>query len=710
MDWNFKPVPCMNLAAFLAFAAAFFGGAMAFLVGWSERHSFARRTFVAGMALLTAESVFSGLSLNAATGDEAIFFLNGSLIGMSLLPGAWLLFSLTYGRGNYREFLKKWLPVLVLAFLLPVLLVCWSKGGIITNASRGEAGRWIFAPSVPGFALNLLFLIGAVLVLMNLERTFRAAVGTIRWRIKFIVLGVAVLFAARAYTSSQVLLFRGWDTSFQMVNSGALLVAGVLMFRGLLRAGHFDLEVYPSQTVLRNSLTVMLAGIYLFVIGLFAKVVAYFGGDKAFALEIFVVLAALVLLGILLLSDRLRLYFTRFVSRHFQRPFHDYRAVWRSFSEATAACVTPAEFCQTVIKLVANEFQVLSATIWLMDENKERFVFAASTFLSESLAAGLAPAKRDMTGLIGALQKHAEPVDIDASLETWATALRKCHPEEFRRGGNRVCVPLIVRGELLGLVILGDRVSGETFSSQDFDLLKSLGNQMAASLLNLRLSQHLMRARELEAFQVMSAFFVHDLKNAASSLNLLLQNLPVHFDDPAFRQDALRGTAKTVAHINHLIERLGQLRHELKIKTESGDLNAVVSAVLEDLKMDAGATLTRELRPLPKVLLDPEQMRKVVTNLVLNAREAVSRDGRIRVETDRYDGWVVVSVADNGCGMSPDFLKRSLFRAFQTSKKNGLGIGMFHSKMIVEAHQGRIEVESEPGRGTIFRVLLPLPA
>ena len=93
----------MTNPAILAFAAAFFGGVMAFLVGWSERHSFARRIFVSGMALLTIESIFSGLSLNSASAEETVFFLNCSLIGMSLLPGTWLCFTLAYGRGNYRD-------------------------------------------------------------------------------------------------------------------------------------------------------------------------------------------------------------------------------------------------------------------------------------------------------------------------------------------------------------------------------------------------------------------------------------------------------------------------------------------------------------------------------------------------------------------------------------------------------------------------------
>ena len=122
-----------------------------------------------------------------------------------------------------------------------------------------------------------------------------------------------------------------------------------------------------------------------------------------------------------------------------------------------------------------------------------------------------------------------------------------------------------------------------------------------------------------------------------------------------------------------------------------------------------GVELVKELHPLPKVVVDPEQLQSVVTNLLLNARRRW--DGRqIRVETSQCEGRAVLSVADNGCGMSPDFLRDSLFRPFQTTKKKGLGIGMFQSKMIVEAHRGNIQVESEPGKGTKFGVLLPLTA
>ncbi len=386
----------------------------------------------------------------------------------------------------------------------------------------------------------------------------------------------------------------------------------------------------------------------------------------------------------------------------------DYRTVWRKFTEATASCVSQSELCQASVKSITDIFQALSVTIWLVDEKKERLVFAASTFLSGARAENLAPQKDRLAEIIQHLQQHHEPADIDVAKETWAEFLRQCHPEEFRKGGNRVCVPMIVGDEILGVIILGDRVGGAPFSWQDFDLLKCIGDQVAAGLLNTRLSQKLVQAKELEAFQTMSAFFVHDMKNTANTLNLMLQNLPVHFDNPEFRADALRGVAKTVGRINHLIGRLGSIRSELQIKPVEADLNAVIAKALEGWEEIAGLNLKKEFTALPKFLFDPEQMLKVATNLIFNAREAVAQDGQVQIHTAQKNGYIILTVTDTGCGMSPEFLNRQLFRAFQTTKKNGLGIGMFQSKMIVEAHKGRLEVESESGKGTTFRVVLPL--
>ena len=699
----------MSNADTLGFASALFGGVLALMVAWNKRRSVAHWAFVAGMVALALEDVCFALTADAASPEEMVYWQNWRLVAMSFLPGIWLFFSLTYARGNYSEFLKRWRLVLVAAFLLPIGLAILFGNDLIVRVVQTETGHLTFGLGIPGTVLNLLSLVVSVLVLMNLERTYRAAVGTMLWRIKFMILGLGVIFAVRAYVGSQVLLFHAVNLSLEAVTATAMLLGGVLILRSLFRAGHFNTDVYPSQSALHNSLTVLLAGAYLLIVGVFAKVVVFLGGDASFTLKAFVLLVILVLLAIVLLSDRVRLHARRFVSRHFQRPLYDYRSVWRRFTEETASCVKPAELCQAAVKLVADIFQALSVTIWLVDDKRENFVFATSTFLSETKAINLKPQSADAMEVMRALEEHPDPIDLDASKEGWTTVLRHCHPDEFRKGGHRVCVPMMSGGEVLGLMILGDRVGGASFSWQDFDLLKCIADQVAASLLNVQLSQKLLQAKEMEAFQTMSAFFVHDLKNTTSTLNLMLKNLPVHFNDPEFRADALRGISKTVAHINRLIGRLSLLRHELQIKPVESDLNEVVVKALAGWEEAAGVNLIKSLGALPKIPLDQEQMLKVVTNLVLNAREAVLPAGEVRIETAQSNDRVILTVSDNGCGMDPEFLSRSLFRPFQTTKKNGLGIGLFQSKMIVEAHKGKVQVESQPGKGTTFRIILPLP-
>jgi putative PEP-CTERM system histidine kinase len=711
----------MSTAVTLHFASALFGGAIALIAVFRQRRSLAGWLFIAGMALLSCESIFAALMADAVVAEEVVHWENWALITMSFLPGVWLLFSLSFARGNYREFLAKWRLVAGAAFLIPITLVLCSHGKLVAGAVFLPASdQWLFPLTLAGWTLCWVSLLSAVLILMHLERTFWASVGTMRWRIKFMMLGLGVLFAARVYTSSQALLLSvqvpigdrvlsltGPESAAATVNSAALLLGCLLMLRSLFR-GSSDVAVYPSHAGLHKSVTVLVAGVYLLIVGVFAKLVQWLGLTGSFPLRTFLILVSLVLVTVLLLSDRVRLYARRFVSRYLQRPLYDYRTVWRRFTEGTATRVTERELCQASVKLAADIFQTLSVSIWLVDDKQENLAFAASTSLSEAMAEKLRPSRQEATELTQVMRNRPDPVDVEYSDDNWAVTLRRCHPSEFEEGGSRVCVPMIAAGELQGLMILGDRVGGALFSLQDFDLLKCVGDQIAAGLLNSKLSQKLLQAKELEAFQTMSAFFVHDLKNTASTLNLMLKNLPVHFSNPAFREDALRGIAKSGQHIDNLITRLGVLRHDLQIRAVESDLNDLVSRVLATWDGVTKVRLVKHLAPVPKILLDQEQIHKVVTNLLLNAAEAVPQDGEIRVETSQRNGWVVLTVADNGCGMAPEFLHHSLFRPFQTTKKDGFGIGMFQSKMIVEAHGGRVEVESQLNQGTTFTVLLPV--
>jgi signal transduction histidine kinase len=187
----------------------------------------------------------------------------------------------------------------------------------------------------------------------------------------------------------------------------------------------------------------------------------------------------------------------------------------------------------------------------------------------------------------------------------------------------------------------------------------------------------------------------------------MLENLPTHFDDPEFREDALRGLGSAVRRITEFIDRLGSLRRKMEMRPEKADLNQLVIAALEGIGTSPELELVSDLETCKPVLADREQIQSVITNLLINAKDAVNGRGRIRVSTSEENDRVVLSVEDNGCGMTPEFLSESLFRPFHTTKKKGLGIGMFQSKMIVEAHGGSMVARSAPQHGTTFVVTLP---
>jgi putative PEP-CTERM system histidine kinase len=246
----------------------------------------------------------------------------------------------------------------------------------------------------------------------------------------------------------------------------------------------------------------------------------------------------------------------------------------------------------------------------------------------------------------------------------------------------------------------------EPFTPEDNNFLKVIADQTATSLFNLRLVQRLARTQQLAALQTLSVFFVHDLKNLTSNLAMTLQNLPAHYDNPAFRDDLLRLIADSVARLDGMRGRLSLLTQPLALHCTETDLNELVHTITVNLKPSLTVPLVMDLQPLPPLQIDPEQIEKVLVNLLLNAQEAAATSGEIRVATKCLHDRVVLSVHDHGCGMSREFMEQALFQPFQTTKRQGLGIGLFQSKMIVEAHQGSIEVESAAGKGSTFRILL----
>lgn len=659
--------------------------------------------FFAGMALLAAEQVLDQKALIAQSGKEMRFWLSLSMWVNSFLPVCWLTFSLTYARGNAAEFLRRWKWALVGAALLPPLIMTGAAGPLLADPLGESRGIVLFlGPAKVWLVLLLVLTLG---VIINLEKTFGTSVGMSRWRIKYMFLGTAMIFGVKIYALSQFLLFSTYDPTISRVATLGVIIGCALIAIGHFRTGLEEIEIYPSRSVLQGSLTIILAGSYFFIVGVLSEVVAMMGSIASVQAQAFVVLLGLVGLMVLILSDRFRTGLRRFVSRHFQRAEHDFRKIWTEFTRRTSSVLDEGSLGVNAAEVISENFNVLGVSVFRVA------VDPPSLYCLSSQGKQRAKMQFDFDGnWISEICALARPFNLEDEKKAWADVLRRVCPTKFAHGGDRVVVPLVASEQLVGLVVLVDRVNGVPYSHEEMDLLACIGDQLAGAFLNHSLTEKVLQAKELEAFQTISTFFVHDLKNAANSLNLTLQNLPIHLDDPEFRVDAVKTVGRTVERINQMILKLSNLRHELQLRRLPCRLDLLCAEVLDglDSEMRNGGVIRRDLQVVPECGLDPEAIHSVVTNLVVNAREAMAGKGGIHVATRSENGRLLLTVADEGSGMSADFIKNQLFRPFHSTKTKGLGIGMFQCKKIVEAHQGSIGVESTPDRGTRFTIHFPI--
>jgi len=699
------------LIPIILYAAAYFSLITAGAVFLRDRRSFIHRAFAAGMLLLAVEDLLRGIGYTAISADEVIFWQKLALAVSAAAPAIWIAFSVSYGRIGSGELVAKWKTLLIATGSVPLMFgLVFNQSLFLNSIYLQDAGRWLIPLDWAGRALQFFFLLTSILIVFNLERTIRSSTGRMRWQIKFMALGVGGLFALRVYLASQSLLFTTLDTGFGTVDALALLAANLLFAISLSRGPSLNVDVYLSTAAIQGSLTILTAGIYLLVVGILSHFARFSPANTLLPLDTFIVFVSLTALAVLLLSNRLRRRLRLFISRHLNRPIYDYRSVWMQVTERTTSLVDAKELSTAVCRMVSELVEILSVSVWLVDESQRRLMLAGSTSISGSRIAEMDKPRKSAHEFIRFMAQHPECVDFEETQLEWPSEIMQVAPEFFAEHKLRYAVALEAGRELVGVMTLDDdRVGGERrLSAEEFALLETVAGQLAAGLLNLRLSERLQHAKEVEAFQTVATFFVHDLKNLASRLSLTMQNFSANFENEEFRRDMLRMIATSLTKIDEMCERLAMLRQNIELKLERCDLNQLVSATLDEFKGNLRGKLNTDLKPLPKTLIDPQQIHNVLTNLVMNANEAVNGNGVIHVATAHEGETVCVSVGDNGCGMSQHFIEKSLFRPFQTTKKRGLGIGLFQSRLIVEAHRGAVEVNSTVGKGTEFRIVLPI--
>lgn len=541
-----------------------------------------------------------------------------------------------------------------------------------------------------------------VLGLMLIEQLFRNVSEDSRWNIKPLCLGLGGIFVFDLYLYSDALMFNHIDADAFAVRGFVNTLVIPLLVMSTLRSRDWTSKIRLSQKVAFHSATLLIAGVYLLFMAGIGYYVRYFGGEWGRALQLGMFFAGLMGLGFLVISGSMRAKLRVLVGKHFFSYRYDYREEWLKFTQTLSAQDSPKAMGQQVIRGLANMVESPGGGLWLLEPGQSSFTQAARWNI---------PAEESAEDFNSPLVQFLMTSGWVINLEEF-----RCYPGRYGQldiptwisniPNAWLVIPLMVGNEITGFVILASSRTQLDVNWEVNDLLRTAGCQAAGFLAKMQATEALLEARKFDAFNKMSAFVVHDLKNIVTQLSLMLRNAERHQNNPEFQQDMLMT-------VEHSVERMRQLMMQLREgATPPGTPCGVnLPDVIERIqrgKINQGHSF--DLRIVERLITrgHEERLERVIGHLVQNALDATDPAGKVWVSLERRGDRAAIEVGDTGHGMTQEFIRNRLFKPFQSTKQAGMGIGAYESAQYIKELGGEMLVDSEENQGTRITMILPL--
>jgi putative PEP-CTERM system histidine kinase len=557
------------------------------------------------------------------------------------------------------------------------------------------------------FFTNVFLLVSVLVMAWRLEFFWRSLSTVQRWEYKYMVIGAYLACGALGWIASYRFVYHQLNYEHLFLVSAFLFFAWILIGYATARHRLLNRKFFISRKVVYSFVAPLVFGLYLVIMGVAVFFMRLFGLVLPTILFWLLLIGGLVGVTIFAFSDKIRQKVKFFISTNFYNNKYEYRDEWLDFSRLLHGVLTETEIVSALYRILAKSLYTHIVFIWLGDEKEGyRIVFPKDINPDEIKKFHLSPDNslinhlktHDHYYLTGGKFTHLDEMPIQAE-DLLHTEL------------NLVLFsPLSIGERIVGIVGIGPEFTGGRFGKDDFDLLTALGTQAASALLAASMAEELAEARQQQAWDIMSAFILHDVKNAASMLSLIRQNASAHMHDPEFQEDILATIDDALKRMGKVQDRLTALKGEIIPVLQDVDLAHFLKDTCRKLANRLyGLKIDFDFTPSIHVKTDPNLLESILENLCMNALEAGGEGTCVKLQSyNKGSGFVVIVIADNGPGIAETLLPKGIFEPFKTTKPRGTGIGLWQVKRLITNLGGFIEAENKIDGGARFFFTLPV--
>lgn len=651
---------------------------------------------LAGIPLLAGAYVF--LTFDPSRLNFYLSFIIELLFAMICLETALFLETDSKNHGkNGRRLILAEFPI---AFAPAAICICFPS---LAGDVWGHQDI-ICRDDILPFARNLFILVSMAGMAWHLETFWRNLSFGERWAYKYFVAGCFLICGILGFASAYRLIFQKMNIDHFFFLGVCLILSWLPMAYAAIRHRMFNRKIFVSRKIVYASLAPLVYVVYLIAIWLISLVMKMYDLSFPAILQWLLAVAGIVSIFLMAVSTTVRHHIKYFISTHFYINKYEYRDEWLLFSRLLQGAITETEIVEAMRRVMADSLYAKGIFIWMGDENcGYELVSQTGSSIKEKWECRFSKGHPLISHLKTNTYYYLKSRGRNPIIFPWDRD-SEMFPPHLR---PVIFTPMIIGEWMVGIVGLAPEFTGGRYGPDDFDLLSAICTQAASAILAARMAEKAALYKQQEAWDVVSAFILHDIKNAAGMLSLLCRNAPDHMHDSEFQTDMLETVRDALKRMEKVRNRMSLLKSEIVPVSRNIDIRRILEDNCRKLERRLEGFSVNFTGPETAFFItDPDLLMRVIENILLNAFEAGKAETLVNIDISAIKRRLDMEISDNGPGIPPGIPPGKLFEPFYTTKSKGTGIGLWQAKRLVTIIGGEIYAGNSDSGGARFVISL----